>query len=101
MRFFLICDNDDVAVGMRLAGVESFKTNDSGEVARLLGELSRDENTGIILINHSLGVKCAGIITDFRKKNTVPVIVEIPDADSDSSVSSVSDYVREAIGINI
>ena len=56
---------------------------------------------GVVLINQSLGVKCSGIISDFRKKNTVPIIVEIPDADSDGAGSSISDYVREAIGINI
>ncbi len=40
MRLFLICDNEDTATGMRLAGIESIITNDKSDVVNKLNEIS-------------------------------------------------------------
>ncbi|MCQ2485572.1 MAG: V-type ATP synthase subunit F [Clostridia bacterium] len=101
MRLFLICDNEDTATGMRLAGIESIITNDKSAVVSKLNEISDDSRTGIILINQTLSRLCSDEISEFRKNHSVPLIVEIPDRNSDGSENSIAEYVRNSIGIQV
>jgi V/A-type H+-transporting ATPase subunit F len=101
MRLYLICDNDDTAVGMRLAGIEGTLTSDRKVVVKTLNEVSQDESIGIILINQTLSDMCASEIAEFRKNHSLPLIVEIPDRNSKGTSDTISAYVREAIGIKI
>lgn len=101
MRLFLICDNDDTAVGMRLAGIQSVITDDRSVVVSRLKEISNDSEIGIILINQTLSNLCSAEIAEFRKTHSVPIIVEIPDRNSDGSSNSIAEYVRNSIGIKV
>ncbi len=101
MRLFLICDNEDTATGLRLAGIEGVITSDRETVVHKLKEISNEPDIGIILINQKLSRLCTAEITDFRKVHSVPVIVEIPDRNSDGTENSIADYVRSSIGIKI
>lgn len=101
MRLYLISDNEDTATGMRLAGIEGIITEDKNVVSAKLKEISADSGIGIILINFSLSKLCSAELAEFRKSHSVPLIVEIPDRNSDGSENSIADYVRESIGIKI
>lgn len=101
MRLYLICDNEDTALGMRLAGVESTVTENKEEVAGLFKKAAQDSEIGIILINQSLVSLCRDEISAFRKAHSLPLITEIPDRHSDGTSNSIADYVSEAIGIKI
>ena len=101
MRLYLICDNEETATGMRLAGIEGTITDDKTVVVGKLKEISADSDIGIILINQTLSRLCSAEISDFRKAHSIPLIVEIPDRNSDGTENSIADYVRESIGIKI
>ena len=101
MRLYLICDNEETATGMRLAGIEGTITGDKSVVVGKLKEISADADIGIILINQTLSRLCAAEISEFRKAHSVPLIIEIPDRNSDGTENSIADYVRESIGIKI
>lgn len=101
MRLYLICDNDDTAVGMRLAGIESTMTGDKSVVVSTLDEISKNPDIGIVLINQTLSELCTEEIKEFRAAKSIPLIVEIPDRNSDGKSNTISEYVREAVGIKI
>ena len=101
MRLYLICDNEDTAVGMRLAGVESTVTSEKSVVVSTLKEISAQTDIGIILINQSLAKLLGDEISEFRKVHSVQIIVEIPDRNSDCTENSIADYVRASIGIKV
>lgn len=101
MRIFLISDNSDTATGLRLAGVEGKVIDNRDAFASVLKKISSNRDIGIILINQSLSKICSEEISEFRKSNSLPVLVEIPDRNSDGSENSIADYVRESIGIKI
>lgn len=101
MKLYLICDNEDTALGLRLAGIEGTVTNSVSKVADTLEKLSQDPETGVILINENLASLCSNIISEFRKENTLPLITEIPDRHSKGTSNPIADYVNEAIGIKI
>ena len=98
MRLYLICDNEDTALGMRLAGIEGTVTESKDE---LFEKAAQDPDIGIILINQTLVSLCSDEISAFRKAHSLPLIIEIPDRHSDGTSNSIADYVSEAIGIKI
>ena len=101
MRLYLICDNEDTAVGLRLAGIESTVVGSKEEVPVLLEKAAQDPEIGIVLINRTLASRCSEEIGAFRKSHSLPAVTEIPDRSSDGSGNSIADYVSEAIGIKI
>lgn len=101
MRFFLLTDDDDTATGMRLAGIEGEVFSDGESACDRFDELSKDGEIGIILMNSSLMACCKDTVAQFRKSHTVPIVIEIPDKNSNTQSSEISDYVRQAIGIKI
>lgn len=101
MRFYLLTNDEDTLTGMRLAGIEGEIITDADALNIRLDELLNDGNIGIILINMSLLSLCGECVSSFRKSHTVPLIIEIPDKNSQTQSSAISDYVREAIGIKI
>lgn len=101
MRIYLICDNEDTALGMRLAGIESTVTQSKETVSELLENAAQDSDVGIILINQTLVSLCSEEIKAFRGAHSLPLITEIPDRHSDGTSNSLADYVSEAIGIQI
>ena len=54
MKAFLISDNVDTEVGMRLAGVKGVVVHSREEVLKELGDISGDADIGIILITEKL-----------------------------------------------
>lgn len=101
MRLYLLTDNEDTAVGMRLAGIEGTVITGSESFKNSLEKISANDEIGILLINETLAKANVDIIDTFRKEHSVPVIVEIPDRNSTGTGNSISDYVRKAIGINV
>ena len=59
MRLYLICDNEDTALGMRLAGIEGTVTESRDEVRELFEKAAKDPDIGIILINQTLVSLCS------------------------------------------
>ncbi|MGN1479236.1 MAG: V-type ATP synthase subunit F [Acutalibacteraceae bacterium] len=101
MRLYLICDNPDTAVGMRLAGVEGEIVSGKESASKALGNALGDSGIAVILMNRTLCEECSDIIRDFRKAHSTPLIVEIPDRGSSQSGDSLTKYIRETVGINI
>ena len=59
MRLYLICDNEDTALGMRLAGIEGTVTESRDEVRELFEKAAKDPDIGIILINQTARTRSA------------------------------------------
>lgn len=101
MRFFLISDNTDTAVGLRLAGIEGVVVQDAEDVRNSLKKALSDKDIGIILITHKLYKLCPEYITEIKSLHSVPIITEIPDRHGSDGSSALADAVREAVGIDI
>lgn len=101
MRFYLISDNVDTAVGMRLAGIESEIVHDSEGVKSALDRAIKVGDIGIILITEKLYKLCPEYITDIKANVAVPLITEIPDRHGRVGSSAFADAIREALGIKI
>ena len=98
MRLYLVCDDDDTEVGLRLAGVEGVRVRSAEEAREQILARSADDDIGVILINRSLMKQLGEFPTEFRAKHTLPVLTEIPDTSGLPAGGSVARYVREAVG---
>lgn len=102
MRFYLISDNHDTAVGMRLCGVEGTVLHDADSVKAKLAELLADENIGIILVTEKIAAMIPDYISELRLSVQKPLIVEIPDRHGGRGAGAVlSKYLADAVGIKI
>jgi V/A-type H+-transporting ATPase subunit F len=101
MQFYLISDNVDTEVGLRLAGIEGEVVNDAAGVAVALDAAIKREDIGIVLITQRLGEMCPGLLVKLKKEHSRPLIIEIPDRHGSAGTNSISEYVRAAIGIKL
>ena len=99
MRLYLVCDDDDTEVGLRLAGIEGTRVRSAEEAREKILSLTKGGDVGVILINRSLMRKLGNFPSEFRSKYTLPVLTEIPDTSGLPAGNSVARYVREAVGI--
>jgi V/A-type H+-transporting ATPase subunit F len=102
MRFYLISDNVDTQVGLRLAGIDGIVVHETAEVQKALKEAFEMEDVAVVLITETLLNLCSDLVYDLKLNRKSPLIVEIPDRHGNGRTKdSITRYVREAIGVKI
>ena len=102
MKFFVISDNIDTQMGMRIAGIDGIVAHSKDHVLDELNKAVDDEDVAVILMTEKLVELCRDRVYDIKLNRRRPLIVEIPDRHGNSDViDSISRYVEEAIGIRI
>lgn len=102
MKFFLISDNIDTRMGMRLAGIEGVVVHERGETLKALEQAMEDPSVGIVLMTEKLIKLCAATVYDYKLRRRTPLIVEIPDRHGSGDTSdNIARYIKDAIGITI
>ncbi|MDY0277884.1 MAG: V-type ATP synthase subunit F [Acholeplasma sp.] len=102
MRFYLISDNVDTLVGMRLVGIEGVVVHERHEILNVLKKIMPEEDIAIVLMTTKLVKQCADVISELKLKQSKPLIVEIPDRHGSADIGeSINQYVSAAIGFKI
>lgn len=102
MRFFLLSDNVDTLVGMRLVGIEGIVIHERHEVLYELDRAMQNPDYGIILMTTKLVELCPEVISEIKLKQSGVLIVEIPDRRGSGNVGEMIDqYVSQAIGVKL
>ncbi len=102
MQFYLISDNVDTQMGMRLAGIDGVVVHEHDEVKKALDDVIDDPEIAVVLMTEKLVKLCDNYVYDLKLKRKRPLIVEIPDRHATSKITTaISRYVQEAIGIKI
>lgn len=106
MQFFVLSDNVDTILGMRLAGVNGEVVHTELDLKSSLKDLLEDKEIGIILLSSSLVKFCSDYIFNIKLNVKRPLIVEIPDRynfsnGSIKSFKSMADYVHKATGMSV
>ncbi|MBR6873141.1 MAG: V-type ATP synthase subunit F [Ruminococcus sp.] len=102
MRFFLISDNIDTLMGMRLSGIEGIVVHTPEEVAAALDRAMAMEDVGVVLMTDHAVKLCREKVYEYKLTRAQPLIVEIPDRHASSGISeTISEYLQSAVGIKI
>lgn len=102
MKFYLISDNVDTLMGMRLAGIEGVVVHKDEEVRDELQKAIDMPNVAVILMTETLVSLCPELIYDLKLNRKQPLIVEIPDRHGNGRTKdSITKYVQDAIGVKL
>ena len=102
MKFYLISDNIDTQMGMRLAGIDGIVTHTPEETQQALDEAMAMEDVGIILMTEKAVKQIQEKVYEYKLTRKSPLIVEVPDRHATSKISdTISKYLSEAVGIKL
>lgn len=102
MRFYIISDNTDSLVGMRLVGIDGVVIHDKTTFLDTLHTLIADDTIGVILITTKLVQLAPDIISELKLTAQRKIILEIPDRHLTQDVGKTIDaYVSSAIGVKL
>jgi len=101
MKLAALCDKD-TAIGLRLAGVsELFIAN--GKPLDIWNQIIDRDDIGILFVTEKIAEDLGKYLKDFRIRNNIPIIVEIPDKKGRviDHVDFVSHLIKKAVGIEV
>ena len=102
MKSYLISDNVDTFVGMKMVGMEGVVLHEKEEIADKIKQLEKDKEIGIIIITEKIALLIPDEVNRIKLSKERPLIVEVPDRHGWSKSSdSILRYVKEAIGLKI
>ena len=102
MKSFLISDNKDTWVGMKLAGIDGIIVHTREEVLNAIKSAMKNDETGIIILTEKAVDKVREEVMELKLKCKKPLIIEIPDRHGSSHSGDVlTNYIRDSIGIRI
>lgn len=102
MISYLISDNRDTLVGMRLAGITGILLREREEMLTEFNRCLNDKNIGILIITEKVFDLLHEEVMQAKLKTKFPLIVEIPDRHGlRREEDFITRYIKESIGINI
>lgn len=102
MKFYLISDNIDTQMGMRLTGIEGVVVHTPEEVSGALDKAMEMEDVGIVLMTEIAVKQCREKVYEYKLSRKTPLIVEVPDRHATAGISeTISHYLSEAVGIKL
>lgn len=102
MKSFLISDNRDTWVGMRLTGVNGVLVRDRENALKAIKDAMKDEEIGILILTERVVDMVSSEVMELKLKCKTPLIIEIPDRRGTlRKGDAITDYIRNSIGIRI
>lgn len=92
----------DLIIGFKAVGVELEPVKTPSEVEAVLAKLSQDPSTGLILISETIAEGCLDVISDFRNKSPVVVLI-IPSHLPTKHISmlELKREIEKAVGVDM
>jgi len=104
MKVIALCDKD-TAAGLYLAGIETIYVPNQEKTAVQYWHEIEDhiEKIGLIIITEAIAEEIGKELNEFRLRNIIPIIVEIPDKQGRKSdhVDYISYLIKKAVGMEI
>ena len=102
MISYLISDNTDTLVGMRLAGITGVVLKTREEALEEFNDCLNNKEIGILILTENIFNLISEEVMAVKLKNIFPLIVEIPDRTGLKRYPNfITNYINESIGINI
>jgi V/A-type H+-transporting ATPase subunit F len=101
MKLAALSDKD-TAVGLRLAGIQELYVP-NGNVTEIWNQISERDDIGILFITEKISEDLGKYLKEFRIRNNIPIIVEIPDKKGrmKDHVDFISHVIKKAVGVEI
>ncbi len=102
MKSFLISDNRDTYVAMRLAGISGVIVHEREEILEAIKKALDDPSIGILILTELILAKVEKEIMTLKLHRKYPLIVEIPDRHGQRRDDNyITKHINESVGIKI
>ena len=102
MKAYLISDNHDTLVGLRLAGIEGVVVHGYEEASAAMDAALERPDVAILAVTEKIAELLPEMIHRLREHGDLPIVVEIPDRHGTKRSSDfLTKYVRDAIGVKM
>lgn len=102
MRAFLVSDNHDSLVGLRIAGIPGVIAHGPDETSEAVRSALEHEDLGILVLTERAAKEIPDLVRELRQSGELPLVVEIPDRHGTKrSPDFLTRYVQEAIGVKV
>lgn len=102
MKSFIISDNHDTWVGMRLAGINGVIVHEKDEILKEIDHVLQDKEIGILIVTELIMEKAKEELMELKMKQNYPLVIEIPDRHGfREKENRIMGYIKESIGIGI
>ncbi|MDI9371312.1 MAG: ATP synthase subunit F [Synergistaceae bacterium] len=103
MKGFLVSDNHDSLVLLRLAGIPGVLAVGADETAAAVEDvLTRRHDVGVLVMTERAAEQVPAMVKSLREREELPLLVIIPDRHgARREADFLTRYIREAIGVRI
>lgn len=102
MKSFLISDNRDTWVGMRLAGIDGVMVKTREKALLEFKNAVKSQDIGILIVTEKIVDMIRAEYLEYKIKSKTPLIIEIPDRHgSIREYNAIKNYIRDSVGIHI
>lgn len=77
MKIFCITDDQELEVGLKLAGCEAITLKENSEIEKKIDEVLKNANIGILVLNKSIYTRLKERIDKIRITTKLPLITVI------------------------
>lgn len=102
MKSFLISDNKDTMVAMRLSGISGVILHEKEEIVSQIIEVLNDREVGILILTEAIFEIVQEEVMNIKLKRKYPLIVEIPDRFGQKREDNyITRYINESVGVKL
>lgn len=102
MKGYLISDNHDTLVLLKLAGITGVVAHGPAETTKALNEALAMKDLGVLLMTERAAETIPERVRKMRSEGSLPLLIEIPDRHgSRRGDDFLFRYIREAIGVRL
>ncbi len=102
MKSYLISDNKDTWVGMKLAGIDGVIVHTREEALKEIKAATQRKDIGILILTEVIAEKVKTEVMSMKLELKRPLIVEIPDRHAGPGFQvNITRYIEESIGVKL
>lgn len=102
MKSFLISNNRDTWVGMKLVGIDGVMVRTRESALTEMKKAVKNQDIGILILTEKVVDMIRDEYLEYKIKSKTPLIIEIPDRKgSIREYNAIKDYIRDSVGIHI
>lgn len=100
MKSYVISENRDSYLGMRLAGIDGIYIKSKAEIENAFTEALKNKDIGIIFLTEKASLMIEELVLEAKREQFTPLITIIPDRYGYArSEGMITRYIKESVGL--
>ena len=101
MKSFLITDDRDALIGLRLAGIQGIFATKQNEMKKSFRKAIKNNHIGIIILTENVFNEISNEVLEEKTNGKIPLVITIPNTTGLKDKNFITRYAKESIGTKI